>query len=376
MPGMTSPDAVGPVDSVGTSPARPVQSTVTTPGLTLSAACLALGAILLTAAFAFGLLPKALDAPTVGWQWTFGVAAVGLSLVAFALLVLARQVGTLEDDAEQLQEPARSTKLYGIYLVGVGFALLVQALACSLVFVAVGWSVGQRLEFAAAHGVTTAAATVPHAGNVADQGFGKLFGNSKDDALGIVGMFVLSTMVAIVGALFFFANALYQKMGEPTRDPFDRQMFWGGLWFRMGEAILFNLVFFLVIRSSNTGTNTLMLPLVSLLVGMFLKPGEALVSGIATRVFTAFQALVPADGSKQKEIKLLAFNIVGFPADATADIIKDKVAGMVAAIKSLAGVSQVEADGVSKTARVEYDASAVSVDDIRRKVELKGLEMV
>jgi hypothetical protein len=353
-------------------------ATVSTPGLILVAIAFAAAAILLTAAFTFGLLPKALDAPTIGWPWALGLTIAGGVLGQLTMIRLARQVGALEDEAEKLAEPARSTKLYGIYLVGIGFALLMQALACSFVFVGISWSEGRRHDIIAARAAATATAAVPvtarPAGQTPDEGFDLLFGKNKDEALSVAGLFILSTLVAIVGAFFYFANSLYQKMDEPTRDPFDRQVFWGGLWFRIGEAVLFNLVFFLVIRSNASG-RTLILPLVSLLVGMFLKAGETLVSGIATRVFAAMQSLVPADFSK-KEIKLLAFHVAGFPANATPDVVKGKLTDMATAIKSLAGVSQVESDETSKTARVEYDASTVSQEDIRRKVELKGLEMI
>jgi hypothetical protein len=337
-----------------------------------SAALLGFGVLLITAALAYTVVPLSLKVEPINWWVAAGVATIGALLLAIAMLRFPKQVGELEDEAEKEPEPARSTTLYGIYLVGVGFGLLLQALMCSLVFAAAAWSVGQRLTInqAAPPIQPVSAAFDPKVQEIA-----KLFGGSADEAYFIVGLFALSSLVAMLGAMFFFATSLWSKMSEPEREAFDRRLFWGGLWFRIGEAILFNLVFFLVLRTY-APNQYLLLPLVSLLVGMFLKAGESLVSGIATRVFASIQALVPTDLGSQKVMKLLAFRLEGFDKAATEAEMGKVVSELVAILKGLAGVDHVEADAKALAVRAEYNASTITPEDIERKVQLKGLRMV
>ena len=76
-------------------------------------------------------------------------------------------------------------------------------------------------------------------------------------------------------------------------EPFSQARFWAGLWFRIGEAILFALIFFLIAKAPNLKSiSGAALLLASLIVGMFVKSGETLIAGIADRVFNAVQALV------------------------------------------------------------------------------------
>lgn len=86
------------------------------------------------------------------------------------------------------------------------------------------------------------------------------------------------------------------KTGKPDptpREPFCAPRFWAGLWFRIGEALLFALIAFLIVKSPSlkTWAGTTLL-LVSLLLGMFVKSGESLIAGLAFRVFNAIQELV------------------------------------------------------------------------------------
>jgi galactitol-specific phosphotransferase system IIC component len=109
---------------------------------------------------------------------------------------------------------------------------------------------------------------------------------------------------------------------------------------------------------------------------MFLKAGESLVSGIATRVFASIQALVPTDLGGQKVMKLLAFRLEGFDKAATEAEMGKVVSELVAILKGLAGVDHVEADAKALAVRAEYNASTITPEDIERKVQLKGLRMV
>jgi hypothetical protein len=82
-----------------------------------------------------------------------------------------------------------------------------------------------------------------------------------------------------------------QQTTELTPEPFDTNRFWGGLWFRLGEAVLFTLVVFLLGVGSTKLTGASLL-LVALLLGMFVKTGEGLIAGIAEKVFAAVSTIV------------------------------------------------------------------------------------
>lgn len=340
------------------------RNTTWTVAVSWDSLALGVGVLAMVGAFSFGVVPSALRAVPMSWQKSLAVGGIGLGLFVWALYSLPTKLRELVGAANEEHEPVRSKKLYGTFLVGIGYAMLMQALACSIVFSAVSWSVGRQTNVESETKVMFP--------ETETEGFKRLFGSTPDEANFIVGLFVLSTYVAILGALFFFANALWKKMGEPERDPFDHRLFWGGLWFRIGEAVLFNLVLFLVLRYY-APARYLLLPLVSLLVGMFLKSGESLVSGIAARVFASIQALVPTDLGKGNAIKLLKFGLAVTADDVSA---KTRMDALVAILRGLTGVDHVEPDDDKFVVRIEYNSASVTVDDIRRKVELKGFEMV
>jgi hypothetical protein len=145
---------------------------------------------------------------------------------------------------------------------------------------------------------------------------------------------VLSMNMAILGSLFFVANAL-RKNRDCKQERFDREYFWAGLWYRLGEAVLFTLVVYLFFHyfadpapaavaarrdASGQGfwsmlfsfspygqwtqaaehaavakNSDLWMPLMGLLLGMFIKTGERIVFGVADKVFKATKMLLPAE---------------------------------------------------------------------------------
>jgi hypothetical protein len=117
---------------------------------------------------------------------------------------------------------------------------------------------------------------------------------------------VISLAMSILGALFFVVNSLRRK--RQRDDVYDSSKFWSGLWFRLGEAVIFTVVFFLAFRQQITGGDQF-LPLIALLLGMFVTTGETLVFGLAQRVLRAAAALVAsedapdrrADGERRKD---------------------------------------------------------------------------
>jgi len=350
--------------------------------LVFAGATLGVGVLLLSTSLCFGLMPWALGVAPMEPRLAAILGLVGLVLAIVGVSRTPASVRNFQMKAEAAVEPERSTLLYGQYLVGIGFALLIVGLMCSTLFAALAWSAGRP---------TKPSSTVAQNDLVGDtwsstaldavgrddysllERLGVLFGASPGEAYFVVALFVLSTMVAMLGALFFFANALWDKLGCPERDPFDARIFWAGLWFRLGEAVLFNIVFFLCLRSY-APDRYLFLPLVSLLVGMFLKSGEAMVNGIASRVFEAFQALIPTTMSAPSASKLWAFAVGGLPEDAAEREVKLKE--LVEGIEALKGVSRVDSDPARTLVRVDFDPQLSSRAKVRGEVEFRGLTVV
>lgn len=138
------------------------------------------------------------------------------------------------------------------------------------------------------------------------------------------GIILLASVgLAALGSLFFTADALREKRDANDED-FSVRAFWGGLWFRMGESILFALVLFLLLagNQSNGSSDSYdryfgLFPLIALLMGMFVKSGERLIFGIAHRLFAAVEALVPA--TKERPLGTDTQNSPGRPQNVRLD---------------------------------------------------------
>jgi hypothetical protein len=79
---------------------------------------------------------------------------------------------------------------------------------------------------------------------------------------------------------------------SPTED-FDSHAFWSGAFFRIGEAVLFTLVFFWLIWSSEGTEYVIWLPVLALFVGMFVKTGETIIFNLGMRILYATNAFLP-----------------------------------------------------------------------------------
>ncbi len=352
----------------------------------ISMGLLGLSLLLISIAIAFGVLPRMMHVLPIPDLWTSILAILAVVLAVAGILRLR---GTLDGlrKAEDLPEPQRSDILYGRYLVGIGFALLIDALISSVVVIALAWATGRaRLGLVTTTGDREAQDNLVGdgfnagpldqlqsqgaVGSVIDR-FGTFFGNSADEALFVAALFAFSTLVALLGALFFFANSLWQRMREEAPEPFDRSIFWAGLWFRVGEAVLFNLVFFLLLRYY-APDQYLALPLVALLVGMFLKAGENLISGLANRVFAAFGELVPTtlkQASVMKILPLVPTNLPGPGAERDQLLVK-----LGEALGALKGVGRMMVDDAGNL-QVEYDTSLANPGQIRHEVRMHKIEL-
>jgi hypothetical protein len=80
---------------------------------------------------------------------------------------------------------------------------------------------------------------------------------------------------------------------ESTAEDFDSHAFWSGAFFRIGEAVLFTLVFFWLIWSSEGTQYVIWLPVLALFVGMFVKTGETIIFNLGMRILYATNAFLP-----------------------------------------------------------------------------------
>ena len=317
---------------------------------------------------------------------TIILAAAALVLLVFSLAALRAGLASMPA-ADDLPEPEKSSVLFGRHLVGIGFALLADALVNVVVVATLAWKLpGVLAAHAFTHGEAqpgpanlygdafdanetgTPLMTVVSTADAGDV-LARLFGRTQAESFVVVVLLVMSTLVTLLGALFFFATSMWSKMQNAEREPFDRSIFWAGLWFRVGEAVVFNLVFFFLLRVY-APDQYLLLPLVALLVGMFLKSGEQLVSGLANRVFAAFAAMLPVDKPPVIAGKLYQCALGGIPgADPQR---KDALASILDAVTSLRGVDRAVIDAQALVLRVRYDPDRTTVEDIKQTVQLLG----
>lgn len=113
---------------------------------------------------------------------------------------------------------------------------------------------------------------------------------------------IIAAAMSFIGALFFVTYTVWRKRYGPVkqREAFDADHFWAGLSLRLGEAIIFNLCFVLLLASLANETSAVTfrwLPILGLVTGMFVKSGEQVVFGIAGRLFDAARAFVPTGAS-------------------------------------------------------------------------------
>ena len=101
--------------------------------------------------------------------------------------------------------------------------------------------------------------------------------------------------LSLVGVTFFIAHAVRQSV--KTED-FHRGKFWTGMLFRIGEAVIFTLVFvligsFQVAQQQEPLIHYKVLPVLGLFMGMFVKTGETVIFGLAAAVFEMAQRALP-----------------------------------------------------------------------------------
>jgi len=327
-------DGRSPADSRGVQPGKGPrgEAFANLVRLTVAGVSFAVGCILLVAVASTATLARCAGAAA---NTPPGCAAAGWSeivLYVVAAVVLGAGAVTGARAVHRLPSLAeRDRTRYDRYLVGLGYSLVLLAV---LNFVALaGFAYEGRLqqvlgvEIAGSPGGATKPGAT--AGSVAAGGGNRAAARSAER----LAFFLFVPDFAVLGALFFFANSMRGKRDAPPRveaqvqadadaaqpaeggaasagsaapgadspkrdvrppaEPFEAARFWGGLWFRVGEALLFSLVVFLFAAAPGAGkSGGAWLLLMALLLGMFVKTGESLVAGLADRVFAAARQLV------------------------------------------------------------------------------------
>ncbi len=84
-----------------------------------------------------------------------------------------------------------------------------------------------------------------------------------------------------------------------AEEPFSLSRYWAGLLFRLGEAVLFTFVMFLLFITYRLDAYEHVLE-IALFIGMYIKTGERLMAGLADRVFAAAAALVASSNTQDE----------------------------------------------------------------------------
>lgn len=268
------------------------------PKTVAGAALVATGLLLLVALLTFSLNDN--------FQWVFSRA----SIVGAGCAVVLTVVGVFQtiSGVEQLPPVASDRESFQRYTVGVGFALLLLATLNLLAIAGLGSSGNLQKVFPPPAAVEPSK-NAPAAGALralfstfarpapADASTPAVPPPAGPGQLRATAALLLTTLsMAILGALFYVANSLNTKQDH---EAFSEAQFWAGLWFRLGESVLFALVCFLAIRRmSPDRDNDFWLPLWALFLGMFIKTGERLIFGLANRTFQAAEAFIAAGSSE------------------------------------------------------------------------------
>lgn len=357
-----------------------------TTSLGVAGALLLLSLLLLGAVLTLSLSSRYAEVAPTSDATTYLLLGLAAALLLLGLWFLRQGLRSLHDP-DDLKEPERSEVLYGRHLVGIGFALLADALLNVVVVAVLIRRIcslqasghfqrahehtndlrGDEFNAANVHGVIEKVAA-SEAGDI----LMRLFGRDPAECFLVGILLIMSTLVTLLGALFFFATAMWDKMKNADRENFDPSIFWAGLWFRIGEAVVFNLVFFFLLRVY-APDSYLLLPLVSLLVGMFLKSGEQLVSSLAHRVFAAFSALLPVEAAPRVGADVYQTVLTQVPSEPEA---RGKLLNaLTEAIVAMRGVESARVDPQFLLLRVRYDAQKLTHKDIRNTVKLLGCDV-
>lgn len=282
---------------------------------------LAAGLVALIAELTWVQFPATFDSATLNPPHSALLRASFVSLAVATIIGLAA-LNHLKLTAPEEGHPRFSKIMFGRYLVGVGFVLLLDALI-SVVAVAGLAKAGVLPYVFAARGTVSlpangidantnaeTAAVVVGAAAAADTAEkpqpekalplpAAASGKTASSKLTVGQQNLVTTLqmlfalgFTVMGALFFFSKALWVKMRAEPGEAFDRRIFWAGLWFRLAEAIVFTLVVFVALRFNNYTEAAGWMPFIALIVGLSVKATENLIAGLTDRVLAGIGAFV------------------------------------------------------------------------------------
>lgn len=256
---------------------------------TVAAATFLAGAVVFVANVVHHSLPRIVkhgfSATNEGSIWTDFLNSSSPVFLVVALITGLWTVFALPRKPKVASDPAMNADMFSGHLIGLGYFLLVDAIL-TVVALACLAATGQ-LDDVLRHGaklLSGAAAATASAAPLDEIAQRRGF-ITQAIILG------LSLAMAILGALFYFANSLWAKFAAKT-EMFNQNVFWAGLWFRLAEAVVFTLAFFLALRFYADPASLYLMPMLGLFIGMTVKSAEALVFGLAERTLAAASALV------------------------------------------------------------------------------------
>lgn len=105
--------------------------------------------------------------------------------------------------------------------------------------------------------------------------------------------FLTTVALAMLGAVFHCCSSLRAVMRHKPYE-FDAGILWSGLFFRVGQAVIFSMVIFLALWSHQDRVSNwiALMPLLGLLIGMFVDSGEILVRQFAQRFFLGVKTML------------------------------------------------------------------------------------
>jgi hypothetical protein len=250
--------------------------------LTLSAVGVSIGLIVWVAGFMFNLSPlsgspwfvrevadffrpKPLIPQDIAY--TFSAISIGSAVVFFVLAsVLYVKVNSVIQPTSEIR--------FGRHAVGLSFFLLVTATMCMVTLAGLGYS--GVLQWVLPIGNDGEVAPIP----------------PSAASLATACQIGLSLAMAIVGALLWIIRSLHEKRTDGIL--FSVTEFWGGLWKRLGEAIVLTLFVFMLLRVYSPSIGARMMPLVALVLGLNLRAAEHMVYGLSETILGIISRGLPA----------------------------------------------------------------------------------
>lgn len=333
---------------------------------TMAAFLFLAGMVTVIGALTFKALPLAL------WRGQNGSFPVTGCVIGAVLILLGCGFGfwtlaMLNPIEPGIHRRDASDILFARYLIGIGYFLFVDAIINIVAFAGIAYSGGLNYIFPFGNGDLARSAERKDVHLLADRILG-LFDKliAPDQNVILVVVLMLSMGMALLGSLFYFANSLWQKFQSRT-EFFNCGIFWGGLWFRLAEAIVLTIAMFLFLRFK--GFNTNYMPVIALLIGTTVKSSESLIFGLAERTLASVASLVSPRSPTEERISTapIAPAANAGPEFATAGALKEFLQRFFdqTELKDRIRSISVQPGSISNTSTVTIQASLVQ-DPARR----------